>query len=254
MFTVDFLNEIRDVEVAKVASFLPPGARVLEVGAGTGKQAADLTARGFQVDAIEIAASNYAQDRLFPIVDYDGRHIPFPDATFDVVFSSNVLEHVPDLAQLHAEIRRVLKPGGTALHVLPTHAWRWWTMLSAFPVGFQKAAALTPQRWRRATSLPGKLFWLLAAPFVALAYILAPLFQGRHGERGNIFTELWTFNPKWWRKNFRANGFDIVHDEPMGILYTGHFLFGASRSFEHRARWAKTYGSACHVFQLKARP
>jgi SAM-dependent methyltransferase len=253
MFTVDFLNQIRDVEVAKVASFLPPGARVLEVGAGTGKQAVDLKARGFQVDAIEIAASNYAQDRLFPIVDYDGRHIPFPDATFDVVFSSNVLEHVPDLKQLHAEIRRVLKPEGTALHVLPTHAWRWWTMLSAFPVGWQKAFALTPQRWRRATSLPVKLLWLLAAPFVALGYILAPLFQGRHGERGTIFSELWLFNPKWWRKNFRANGWDIVHDEPMGILYTGHFLFGASRDFEHRARWAKKYGSACHVFQFRAR-
>ena len=134
-----------------------------------------------------------------------------------MVFSSNVLEHVPHLTQLHAEIRRVLKPGGMCLHVLPTHAWRFWTILSAFPVGFQKAIALTPGVWRRAKSAPRKLLGLLAAPFVALGYILAPLAPSRHGERGNAISELWLFRPQFWRKNFRANGFDIVRDEPMGL-------------------------------------
>jgi SAM-dependent methyltransferase len=252
MFSVDFLNQLRAAEVAKVASFLsalPRGARVLEVGAGTGRQALDLQLRGFHVEAIEIQASNYAQDRLFPIVDYDGRHIPFPDATFDVVFSSNVLEHVPDLKQLHAEIRRTLKPGGFCLHVLPTHAWRFWTILSAFPVGLQKAAAATRRLWRRGPAT--RPLALLAAPFLALGFFLAPLVQGRHGERGNVFSELWLFNPKWWRRNFRANGFTIVHDEPMGLFYTGHFLYGARSSFERRADWATRYGSACHLFKLQ---
>jgi SAM-dependent methyltransferase len=251
MLEIDYLNRLRTVEVDRIVRYLEPGARILELGAGTGRQALDLSARGFRVDAVEIGASNYAGERLFPIVEYDGRHIPFPDATFDIVFSSNVLEHVVDLQQIYSEIRRTLRPGGYCLHVLPTHTWRFWSTLSAFPVGFEKAFKLSLSLFRKATSLPRKLFGLLAAPFVALGYILDPLFQRRHGERGNLVSELWLFHPSWWRRNFRSNGFEIVRDEPMGLFYTGHALFGASTSFDRRARWARYLGSACHLFQLR---
>src|SRR5208283_5218724 len=101
---------------------LPPRGRVLEIGAGTGQQALELKRRGFDVAAIELADSAYAGARVFPVTDYDGARIPFPDRSFDAVFSSNALEHVRDLAFMHAEIRRVLKPGGIAVHVMPTPA------------------------------------------------------------------------------------------------------------------------------------
>ena len=58
------------------------------------------------------------------------------------MFSSNVLEHVRELDQLEVEIKRVLRPGGLCVHVLPTHVWRFWTTLSAFPVALQKVAAM----------------------------------------------------------------------------------------------------------------
>ena len=126
MFSIEHLNVLRAAEIDKIVTHLrPPGARLLEIGAGTGRQAQALVERGFSVEAIEILESNYSGDRLFPITNYDGRHIPFPNQSFDIVFSSNVLEHVPDLVQMHSEIRRVLRSGGYAVHVLPTHAWRF---------------------------------------------------------------------------------------------------------------------------------
>src|SRR5262249_61191740 len=112
MFSYAHLDELRRAEIDGIVSLFPPRARVLEVGAGSGRQARELERRGFQVTAVELPDSNYAAHRVFPIVDYDGAVIPLPDASVDVVFSSNVLEHVPDLARLHAEIRRVLAPGG----------------------------------------------------------------------------------------------------------------------------------------------
>jgi len=45
---------------------------------------------------------------------YDGRHLPFEPATFDIVFSNAVLEHVMDLPNLAKETARVLRPGGVA--------------------------------------------------------------------------------------------------------------------------------------------
>src|SRR5262249_25296470 len=92
------LYPLTGAELDKIGSLFPAGARILEIGAGTGKQALELQRRGFEVTAVEIADSNYAAHRVFPIKDYDGRTIPLADASVDVVFSSNVLEHVADLS------------------------------------------------------------------------------------------------------------------------------------------------------------
>jgi SAM-dependent methyltransferase len=248
---VEFLNHLRAAESQTIAALLRPGARILEVGAGTGRQALDLKARGFDVEAIEIPDSNYKQERLFPITNYDGRHFPFPDASFDIVLSSNVLEHVPDLRALHSEIRRVLRPGGYCLHVLPTHVWRFWTTLTAFPVAFQKVYALGSLLTEPGLSVARKLSRFGLVALKSIGFLLSPFFPNRHGERGVFLSELWLFRPSWWRRNFRANGFDIVTDEPMGLFYTGNFLLGFRISIETRARWARTLGSACHVFKLR---
>lgn len=252
MFSIDFLHKIRAAEIEVILARFRPGARILELGAGTGQQALEIRNRGFDIEALEIPASNYSQDRLFPLTDYDGRHIPFPDASFDIVFSSNVLEHVRDLPGLHAEIKRVLRPGGTCVHVLPTHAWRFWTLLAAFPCGVQKAVALLTQTTPRPRSVFERLRRMVVGFFLILGCLVAPFFQGRHGERGNILTELWLFRPEVWRRNFRTNGFEIVGDAPMGLHYTGYFVRGPAWSLERRRRLSRTLGSACHLFELRA--
>jgi SAM-dependent methyltransferase len=253
MFSVEHLNTLRSAEIDKIVQHLrPAGAYLLELGAGTGQQALELERRGFKVAAIEIPSSNYAQNRLFPIVDFDGRHIPFGDASFDIVFSSNVLEHVPDLVQMHKEIRRVLKPNGYAVHVLPTHAWRFWTTISAFPTAVQYAGTIGSQLKPRWPFTLAEVRRLAGAWHPAGRHLLAPFGQQRHGERGNILSETWLFHPGWWRRNFRANGFDIIRDEPMGLFYTGNMTFNSHWSLEQRARLARVLGSACHIFELTA--
>jgi SAM-dependent methyltransferase len=254
MFSIPHLNTLRKAEIDRIVTFFKPQAHVLEIGAGTGEQALELKRRGFDVTAIEIADSNYASDRQFPIIDYDGKHIPLPDASVDIVFSSNVLEHVAALSQMHAEIRRVLKPSGYCIHVLPTHGWRFWTMLSSFPDAIVYFFAEFPQLLPRA--LPGRLELsrLASVWYRSARYIAGRLLQRRHGERGNVFSELWLFRPQWWRRNFRENGFNVVRDEPMGLFYTGNMLFGSRLSLAQRERIASVLGSACHLFKIAPNP
>jgi SAM-dependent methyltransferase len=52
-------------------------------------------------------------------VFYDGKHLPFDNDSFDVIFSSEVFEHVFNLHELLLEIRRVLKPGGKLIFTCP---------------------------------------------------------------------------------------------------------------------------------------
>lgn len=241
MLSIEHLNALRAYEIEQVIQRLPRGARVLEIGAGTGRQTLELERRGFDVEAVEVADSNYTPNRLCRITEYDGQHLPFADRTFEAVFSSNVLEHVADLAQMHREIRRVLRPDGTCIHVLPTHAWRTWSTLARAPETLQQLRAQSPGsilRWRADT-------WWKAARVVASTFNVR-----RHGERGNALTETIYFHPRWWRRNFRAHGFVVRHDEPMGLFYTGCMVLGAQCTIETRRRLARVLGSACHLYEL----
>lgn len=250
MLSLEHLDAIRTAEMERIIGFFTPGARVLEIGAGTGAQALQVRQQGYDIVAIDVAGSNYAKDRVFPIIDYDGRNVPLPDASVDVVFSSNVLEHVPDLAQVHREIRRVLKPQGYCIHVVPTPSWRCWTMLTSLPDAIVAFVAAIPQLFPRAWPNRGELARLGSAWYRTARYVGGRVFQHRHGERGNVITEIWLFHPQWWQRNFRDHGFSVDHDEPMGLFYTGNSLLGRHLGLARRVRLAESLGSACHLFKL----
>jgi SAM-dependent methyltransferase len=249
VFSIEHLHALRSAETEVVAAYFPPGARILEIGAGAGHQALDLSQRGFDVSAVDVPVSNYADARVFPVQDYDGVTLPFEADSFDVVFSSNVLEHVKNLPKLHQEIRRVLNPDGKCVHVLPTHAWRLWTTLSAFPVAVQYLAALAPEALPRRVDR-AELRRLFGVALRALKHASYPLRQPRHGERGSVITELYYFRPGWWREHFLRNRFSIMREAPMGLFYTGHMVL-PKMSFDTRRALAAHFGSACHLFELR---
>lgn len=60
-------------------------------------------------------ASRLAGDHIY----YDGRQVPMPDASVDAVLATEVLEHVFNLEELLAELRRVLRPGGRLIATVP---------------------------------------------------------------------------------------------------------------------------------------
>src|SRR5690349_13281682 len=224
---------MRSGEIAKVIPLFRPGARILEIGAGTGQQAAEIARHGFAVEAIEVGSSNYSGVRIFPITDYDGSHIPFPDASFDIVFSSNVLEHVPHLSELNRDIARVLKPDGYCPYAMPTPSWRVWPTLTSIPAAFEYLLSQADQAMPASgisSSGSGGIGQQLRRHF------------GRHGERGNVLSEFWLFRPAWWREAFRADGFEIVRDEPVGIYYSGNTMLGKRLSIERRQTLAMLLG------------
>lgn len=105
---------------------LPPGngKLFLEIGCSWGRWCVAAARRGYRVVGVDpsldaIAAARRIAHQLEIEATYlvaDGRHLPFPDGSFDVVFSYSVFQHFAKTEALKgfAEIGRVLRPGGLA--------------------------------------------------------------------------------------------------------------------------------------------
>lgn len=98
-----------------------PG-RLLDVGCGEGGQLAGLQAMGWQVEGQDIdpAAAEQARIQHGLQVHVGSLHdVALPDAVFDVVTMSHLIEHVYDPVALLKECHRILKPGGSVVAVTP---------------------------------------------------------------------------------------------------------------------------------------
>ena len=103
-----------------------PGDRVLDLGCGEGDFTAALAAAGTDALGADVSerALEHARarhpDLRFELVPPHGP-FPWPDGAFDVVWASEVVEHVLDTARWLSEVRRVLTPGGRLLLTTPDH-------------------------------------------------------------------------------------------------------------------------------------
>jgi SAM-dependent methyltransferase len=106
---------------------LPPGAQVLDAGCGSGRTMQELESYG-AVRGVELdeAAAQMARSRGHGEVIV-GRleQLPWPDATFDLITSLDVIEHTPDDRATLAELRRVCRPGGRLLVTVPAYQALW---------------------------------------------------------------------------------------------------------------------------------
>jgi len=209
-----FLKKIRKYEAEIFKEYLNSNDKVLEIGGGAGWTASILSSHVDEIISIDIESSSYACNRVFKVINYNGKDIPFPNDYFDKVISSNVLEHIEDQKNINSEISRVLKNNGRVVHMIPSSQWRVGTILTGF---------------------------------FSFRFNLRP-----HGALcKNAITEVGFFSKRFWKQQFISYKWKVLTISTNNIFYTGHSLFGRYISIPNRRRLSKIIGSSCNIYILE---
>lgn len=135
----DFNQRNRNDWVRAKARSLPSGSRVLDVGAGTCLYREDFAHCVYETqDFMQYEGYLDEREGSYGRIDYvsDIKAIPVPEASFDAILCTEVLEHVPEPIDALREMSRILKPGGrlfltaplgAGLHQLPYHFYGGFT-------------------------------------------------------------------------------------------------------------------------------
>ncbi|TSC58672.1 MAG: type 11 methyltransferase [Candidatus Peregrinibacteria bacterium Greene0416_19] len=137
-----FWHSCRFREVGKLVE--PTGGKILDVGCADGvftqvilekSNASEIVGIDVLPASVDWANEHWKHTGRMRFQVADAHALPFPDHSFDAVFCLEMLEHIYDPSQALREMRRVLRPGGYCVFLVPSDSllfrviWAVWTRL-----------------------------------------------------------------------------------------------------------------------------
>ncbi len=244
-----WLHEVRRMEFEGMMQCVPSprDSTVLEVGCGDGFQRDRLIERFARVFAID---ASHRPGRPAGFAFAVAEALPFPNATFDLVVSSSVIEHLDDRRRGLDEIVRVLRPGGYTAHVVPS---RFWKAASLFfnPIGYPLRVA--EKWWARRRVVPETRGEALGSerdvqpgvPKVLAQWIVPPI----HGTFNSHLSEYRSYGRQQWLEAFAHPRLVPVTDAP--LTCATQFGFLRFHFIPLRKRLGLCGFNACRVFVMR---
>lgn len=225
-------NYLRTFELESTlkASKRPNFGKVLELGCGTGIQTILLASRADQVIATDYTSERFP-DNLPSNVQFmamDAQNLrQFKDGEFDLVFSSNLLEHLPQVDSCLAECRRVLARGGIAIHTVPNNLWKLFYLLLYYPSLMRTACTKLCGRFvmsDRTSHLQQTRALNDNLRDVRRLRWTRHLFPSPHGISSSHWREWFAWRERTWCQRFEHAGFQLDSIARLPFYY-GHDIF-----------------------------
>jgi ubiquinone/menaquinone biosynthesis C-methylase UbiE len=161
--TREFFDSVEAHRYREYAPWMPEvmefdgfaGRELLEVGCGMGSDLLQFARGGARVTGLDYTPRSVdITRRRFEVYGVPGRFtigdaesLPFPDGSFDVVYSNGVLHHTPDTQRAIDEVHRVLRPGGVAKVMLyhRSSLFYWVSMILKHGILRGELARSTPE-------------------------------------------------------------------------------------------------------------
>lgn len=213
---VSWLHHIREIEFFKIESFLHADkeTKILELGCGDGYLSTLLSQYSDFVlpTDITIQRNNVSAMKLACRAEY----LPFKPNSFDIVFSSHVLEHVSEKSLCLEEMMRVLSKDGFMIHIMPTSLWAIIRLLCFAIVVYPKKISklLKVLRANKSYHIRGSKDRTTrrgsrAIGTKSLADIISSLFPHVHGSWKNLLHEILRSRESKWHQYFSQKSVEV---------------------------------------------
>jgi ubiquinone/menaquinone biosynthesis C-methylase UbiE len=162
----DYLSVVYNKEVKPYTSYpqkfishlfdlygMKQGRRLLEPGVGRGEFLRLFKELGLEVSGLDISekARELSPDMDISVLDADASAWPYPDNSFDFIYSKSFVEHLNEPEKYFSESFRILKPGGTLITLTPD----WESQHKTFYDDYTHVSPFTFVRLERMYSLSG---------------------------------------------------------------------------------------------------
>lgn len=240
-----YLHQLRTREIELIFARCPRDAFAcgLELGAGDGFQSTllsryvrrliatdyrpiDCRPRGQRSELA--SAGDNREGALVSFMTCDAERVDevFAAAQFDLIFSSNMMEHLPDPGRALAGMLSVLDDDGIAIHVVPSPFWKLSHLAGFYPNAMLGRLDRWLRRSRVSTRQEGEtagLEWENNPKIASRGrpYLARLLWPAAHGASGSNLKEFELFSRRYWTAQFAAAGFRVAaaHRGPVSSGY-----------------------------------
>ncbi|MBC8489678.1 MAG: class I SAM-dependent methyltransferase [Bacteroidetes bacterium] len=250
----EWLHFKRFQETASILESLSDSPlKILEIGGGDGYIASIFSKEGHDIFSMDLQP-RYPSS--FQVKQMSAEHLIFPKNTFDIIFSSNVLEHINELSPVFKEMQRVAKHEAQFIFFLPTPTWRlissFWYFFRLIKAFLTKLFYFICKRSKTITTDNNVYENQVELEKVSLYKKIKHIILHPHGAYPSFLHELYYFSPFRWKRLFINNGFKILSHKRGPLFYSGESFF-KFRFIKYRKLLAKYFFSSIHIYILKTK-
>lgn len=242
---------IRNAELREAMRYFPSDKqiKILEVGGRFGYQAKIISDMGYDIVSIDI----YPQDpQHHPVQKGSINQLNFDSNTFDLIFSSNMLQEIDDIGKAFNEIKRVLKKNGLIIHIVPSS---WWSLITNFwhyllIPKYLANSSTAKQIFNLDDNRKSEEGRVKDKNVHSAQKNLKRLFLHPLGISPSFVHEIYYFSSFFWKKLFENYEFKIIYIKNCPYFYSAYGIF-KMRFLKIRKLLAKCCFPSCYCFVLK---